>query len=98
MMAAKGKLTEGRVVEIAAAVGLDRERLLNDMKGRKAEHDLIIGLNNRLARDLEINGTPGFVVGDVVIRGAVDYDSFRRILSEVRAKRGAIGEQDGNKR
>ena len=93
MMAAKGRLTEERVLRIAAAVGLDRERLLKDMKGRKAEHDLIIGLNNRLARDLKINGTPGFVVGDVVIRGAADYGSFQRIIAELRAKGGAIGER-----
>ena len=95
MMAAKGRLTEDRILRIAAAVGLDRERLLNDMKGRKAEHDMIIGLNDRLARELEINGTPGFVIGDVIIRGAADYDTFQRIIAELRAKGGAIGERGG---
>ena len=85
MMELKGPLTEGRVIKTAKAVGLDTKQLRATMEGQKEETARILQLNNKLAEGLDVNGTPAFVAGDIVIRGAADMGSFKRVISQVRS-------------
>ncbi|MGF1623998.1 MAG: hypothetical protein ACFCVH_03870 [Alphaproteobacteria bacterium] len=41
-------------------------------------------LSYELAGALQINGTPGFVVGDTIIPGAVDLASLQGAISQAR--------------
>jgi len=86
LMAAKGALTEDKVLQIAESVGLDRGKLLEDMNRNEAEYDRVFARNRDLAQALKINGTPAFVAGDVVIRGAADYASMKNVIAQVRSK------------
>jgi protein-disulfide isomerase len=86
LMAAKGALTEDKVLRIAEAVGLDRGVLLDAMTRNEAEYDRIFAKNRDLAQALRINGTPAFVAGDVVVRGAADYQSMKNVIAQVRSK------------
>jgi protein-disulfide isomerase len=43
--------------------------------------------NLRLARSLQIGGTPSFVIGDKLIAGAVGYDALKEAIATARKKR-----------
>ena len=82
LMASRGRLTETNALEIAREFGFDVARIAADMGS--PEIDRIIERNNALAQELGINGTPGFVIGDQVIPGAIDLDTLRRLIAEAR--------------
>lgn len=83
LMSSRGQLNEKAVVQIAAEVGLDVERLLKDMQ-TPAVSD-VIARNYALAKALGITGTPSFVIGDAVVRGAVTGAELGRRVAEARA-------------
>lgn len=82
MMTYSGSADETSTMTIAADVGLDVERLKQDM-----EDPAILAAieNNRaLANELRITGTPTFIVGDEIIRGLVDLATLQRSIAEAR--------------
>jgi protein-disulfide isomerase len=83
LMSTRGRLTQPRILEIARDAGFDAERLVADMAS--PEINTAIERNIELARSLEINGTPTFVIGDQLVPGAVDLDTLRRLIAEARA-------------
>jgi protein-disulfide isomerase len=82
MMAAKGDITDDIVLKVAASVGLDIGQIKADMSA--AGIDRIIHANYDLAEALNIQGTPGFIVGDTMIPGAVDIDTLRQDIAAAR--------------
>ncbi len=82
LMQADGVADEETVLAAAAEVGLDLERLEADMKDPAIE--AAIERNLALARALRITGTPGFVVGDRVLRGATDLRTLRTLIRQAR--------------
>ena len=71
------------ILDMAKTIGLDTEWLRRDMNGK--EIDEIIRKNFALADKLKLNGTPSFVIGDALLRGARDLESLRSIVAEARA-------------
>jgi len=63
-----GRVDEAKVLEVATSLGLDVEQMKADMQD--AAIDAILEKNEKLAHALNITGTPGFVVGDVITAGA----------------------------
>jgi protein-disulfide isomerase len=51
-----------------------------------AEAEAELGRNFELARALRSNGTPLFVVGDRVLRGAVGYEALKEAVAEARSR------------
>ncbi len=84
MMKAKGGATPSAVLDVAKEVGLDVERLKADMKDPAIEK--AIQRNLVLAGALRINGTPGFVVGGEIIRGATDLETLKGYIQKARVK------------
>jgi protein-disulfide isomerase len=82
LMNHKGNLTEDAVLKMAASVGLDVDRLRAEM-GRE-EVDGHLRRNYELAQELQIRGTPAFIIGDELIPGAVDLRTLRRKIAELR--------------
>jgi protein-disulfide isomerase len=82
LMNHKGNLTEEAVLKMAASVGLDVDRLRAEM-GRE-EVDGHLRRNYELAQELQIRGTPAFIIGDELIPGAVDLRMLRRKIAELR--------------
>jgi protein-disulfide isomerase len=82
MMAAKGQITEEAVYRIANSIGLDVDRLKHDMKD--PEIDRALNANRSLAKALELRGTPGFVVGDHIVPGAIDLDALKTMVADAR--------------
>ena len=83
VMSSQGRLSESKVMSIAADVGLNVDRLREDMKDPKIEAYLDETL--QLANSLGIRGTPAFVIGDTLVPGAVDESRLKRLIAETRA-------------
>ncbi|ACP22315.1 hypothetical protein NGR_b08590 (plasmid) [Sinorhizobium fredii NGR234] len=81
MMAYEGRITEASSLEVAANVGLDVEKLKQDMKDPAI--DAAIKRNIALAQALQISGTPSFVAGRKIVRGLTDADGFKRLIARL---------------
>ena len=75
-------LSLGSIMALAESVGLDTERLTDDMHSPAIEAQLQANLE--LARELGIEGTPAFVIGDELIPGAVDKTRLAQLIEEAR--------------
>lgn len=60
-----------------SADGADADRIASE-----------IAMNLDLQRQLQLAGTPAWIVGDTVLNGAVGYEALKKAIAEARAKRG----------
>jgi protein-disulfide isomerase len=82
MMAIKGQITDEVVYRVAGSIGLDVDRLKRDMTD--PEIDQALSANKALANALDIRGTPGFIIGDHIIPGAIDLDALKNMVADAR--------------
>ena len=85
LMQAKGNVAEPLVLKIAAEVGLDVARLKADIQDSAIQAS--IDRNLELAQALNINGTPGFIVGDQILRGATDLSTMKGLIEQARKQK-----------
>ncbi len=85
MMGDRGQANKDSAMAAASGAGLDMARLERDMAS--AEADQTISESTTLARALGINGTPGYVVGDEIVPGAVGVNSLKTQISVLRKRR-----------
>ena len=85
LLASKSELTQETIFNIAAAVGLDKERLNKDMQAPTLQ--AIIENNQALARELGINGTPGFIIGTELVPGALDLNALKELIAGARIRK-----------
>ena len=78
-------MTEKTVLDAADRLGLDMKRLKADMADPAIQAH--IDRNLALARALQINGTPSFVIGEQIAPGAVDLAALERLIREAREKK-----------
>jgi protein-disulfide isomerase len=76
-----GPIGKTEALAVAKEMGLDMAQLNKDM----ASQDIDSGLKEimAMADDLQINGTPTFVLGDDVVVGAVGYDELKAKIDAV---------------
>ena len=82
MMATKGQITEDVIFKVAGSVGLDVERLKHDMAAPEIER--AVKANLALAKALDIHGTPGFIIGEHIVPGAIDLDALKDLVADAR--------------
>jgi protein-disulfide isomerase len=82
LMAADDLSMQG-IMTVAAGVGLDTERLAQDMASPEIEAE--IAANYALANELGIEGTPAFVIDDELVPGAVSQERLASLIDEARA-------------
>jgi protein-disulfide isomerase len=70
------------LMRTAAGVGLDTEQLAKDMEAPEIKAE--IDANYALARELGIEGTPAFVIGEQLIPGAVSQERLTALIDETR--------------
>lgn len=85
LIAVQGSLSKARVLQVAKAVGLDVAMLEKEIEDGRATADKILARNFQIAEVLDINGTPAFIVGDRVIRGAADLSALKEAVAARRA-------------
>lgn len=77
-------VTKDTVFQVAEKIGLDVDQLRDDMGSEKISSHLKKTME--LARALGINGTPAFVIGDRVIKGATNYEGLMIAVEEARKR------------
>lgn len=82
LLGADGPFDLDHILEVARSVGLDDERLARDMEDPAI--DTLIDRNADLASALGVRGTPAFVIGDRMIRGALPIAQFRTAIADAR--------------
>jgi protein-disulfide isomerase len=82
MMATKGQITEEVVYRVAGSIGVDVDRLKRDMAD--PEIDKALEANKALASALELHGTPGFIIGERIVPGAMDLDALKNLVADAR--------------
>jgi protein-disulfide isomerase len=81
-MATKGQITDETVYKVAGSVGLDVDLLKQDMSAPEIGQSL--KANVALADALNIRGTPGFIVGNHIVPGAIDLEALRNMVADAR--------------
>lgn len=84
LMESRGALNAERIFSIAKSSGLDPDKLKAEIENGAESGNQIIRRNYKLAEALGINGTPAFVVGDQILRGAPDYDTLKSVIAKAR--------------
>ena len=84
LMTAKTRLNMDSIVTMAAEVGLDIDQLQTDM--RDPEVIDYLEAMRLLADDLEVTGTPAFIVGDAILRGGITVKELKTELERQRAR------------
>jgi protein-disulfide isomerase len=82
IMSSRARLNEMRILAIVEEFGIDTDALQAAMKS--PEIDAAIARNRALAEALGIIGTPGFVIGDQIVPGAISLDTIRQLIAEAR--------------
>jgi protein-disulfide isomerase len=81
LLAHKGHYDKAALVdEIAKSVGLDLDKLHQDMESPDVQAELDRNLD--LGRALDISGTPGFVIGDQIIGVASTVDELKKYVGD----------------
>ena len=85
LMRNRGKYSKEKVFKIAETTGLDVTRLEQDMNKHDGVINTIFQRNYALAQQLDITGTPGFIIGNTIIRGAAGFDRLKAAVDNARA-------------
>jgi protein-disulfide isomerase len=78
----EGKVTKEIVDAIAKEKGIDVEKMKADMN--TAEVAQVIADNHKLAEELQINGTPAFIIDNNVVQGYLPADGLVAAIADVR--------------
>lgn len=82
LMTASSRLDERSVMQIAAGLDLDADKLRADMESAAVNEHL--QTTRALAESLGFTGTPSFVIGDTRVPGFVESDQLQQIVNEAR--------------
>ena len=82
LMKIKGRVNEEKVFNIAKKVGLDLSQLRIDMNNPQIEQQLL--KNREIAKLLGLNGTPAFVIGNIIYSGALNLNNLKEIIKNFR--------------
>jgi protein-disulfide isomerase len=85
IMGMSGQKNQDALLELVKAQGVDVEKVRTEMA--KPEVKKQLDANRDLARQLGINGTPAFIVGNELVPGAVDFNTLQTLLDK--AKKGS---------
>lgn len=85
LLGSKTEITKEELLRVAAQVGLDPNRLEADMAN--PEWQKVIDRNRALAKELGINGTPGFIVGTELVPGALDVNGLKDLIARAESRK-----------
>ena len=82
-MLAADNLDSAAIYDIAAAQGLDMARLKKDMADPSVDEKL--KKTHDLAKQIGVDGTPAFIIGDQLVPGAVAVDELKTLVDAQRS-------------
>ena len=87
LMAIPGmRISKEKMSEAVQATGLDMNRLNQDLKQHSAEIAALIQRNLDQADSLGLTGTPAFLIGPFKVTAALNYEQFKEVVAEARAR------------
>mgnify|MGYP006292891551 FL=1 len=69
-----------QIYQVAADLGIDTDQLKEEMKSDVVDN--IIQRHRSFASQLGVRGTPAFMIGDELVRGAVGFNAFKGTIEE----------------
>ena len=84
LMKKRGRITEDIIFNIAEKTGLNINQLKIDMKSKEIENKL--KKNRDVAKLLNLNGTPAFIIGDIIYPGALQKSDLKKMIKNYREK------------
>ena len=84
MMSTTGHIDEAVIYKVAASVGLDVNKLKQDITSPDIEKELKANLD--LGNALDLSGTPSFIVGNTIVPGAISADDLKQLIADARGK------------
>ncbi len=73
-------------LKVAASSGVNVGKVEATIKSSKEKIAQIIQANRMLGASIGVNGTPGFIIGDELIPGALDLETFKQKVGAERQK------------
>ena len=81
-MSLRGKINEKQIFNTAKNIGLNLEQLKIEMKKPEIKNQLL--QNRQIAKSLGLNGTPAFIIGNIIYPGAIDKDKLKKMIKSFR--------------
>jgi protein-disulfide isomerase len=72
---------------VLRAAGFDVQKLDADIQSPAKEYSDVLARNRRETAMLGLRGTPGLIVADQLVLGAIDYPELARLVTQARASR-----------
>ena len=82
LMNIRGRIDEDIIFEKAKNIGLNIDKLKNDMLDPSIQN--ILDKNREVAKRLGLNGTPAFIIGDIIYPGAIKKSGLQEIIYNYR--------------
>ena len=82
LMTFRAEVTPAALDRLAGELDLDADAIMAEMMS--PEVDAVIAANRALAEELQITGTPTFVLKDRMLRGYLPLDEMRAVVAEAR--------------
>jgi len=79
----RGRVNGERAMAVAKEMGVDMAKLQKDMES--PEQRTALQENMALGDKLNLTGTPAFIIGEVVIPGAVGLEPLKQVVDNVRS-------------
>jgi protein-disulfide isomerase len=76
------QLTEQHLLEVASSVQLDIAKLQADMASSEIEAK--IAATTALARQIGLSGTPGVIIGETLVPGAMSFEALKTAVAAAR--------------
>lgn len=86
LMDFRGTFTVVSLERVAVSLDLDVARIMAGMDAPEVSDT--IDRNRALAQRMRINGTPGFVLGDQIVRGFIPLENMQGIVAQQRQQEG----------
>jgi protein-disulfide isomerase len=84
LMGTASRLTEPRIGELLAAVGIDVDRANRDLATNSKTIDAILARNDDQAKAFGFRGTPSFIVGKFRVPGVLTMAQFEQVIADAR--------------
>ena len=82
LMSLRGKISENQMFNTAKKIGIDIEQLKVEMNNPEITDQLL--KNHKIAKLLGLNGTPAFIIGDIIYPGAIDKEKLKKMIKNFR--------------
>ena len=82
LMKINGRVNEEKVFSTAKKIGLNIDQLKKDINSPEIEKQLV--KNREIAKLLGLNGTPAFIIGNIIYPGALNLNNLTKIIKQFR--------------